>query len=777
MKKHISLLVFLFFTIFSFSQETDNSDWEAHFAYVDFVDIEVSDENVYVAAANSVFAYNIETETNTEYTTVDGLSGEDITAIEYNSLTSTIIIGYENGLLQLVNEVTGNVDTFVDIREQPFPAENLKINNFFIEGNTLYIASGFGVIIFNLDTGFFGNTYLISDSSDIISDVLSVGVIDNNILVSIEGEGTFLGDTNNQNLILFDNWSLIQTDVFSDIQNFSNNLVAHNNTVDLFSFDGTVFSIEYINSLPILNLEINSSNELTITDAENSVVIDNDFEELLNVEHREDLNIDNSVFLDNVFYFSTADTGFNRTANISFDTFSKISPDGPESNRADAIDAFNNDLWITFGDVSSTFTVGSLTRTGISRKEGQNWVGFSFEDVLEVSDITGVVIDKNREDHVYFSSFFGGLLEFNEEDFTLYNSENSNIDKDVSIDIFPNFQPVRIDKVFSSTIDDNGNVWILNSRTTNPIKRFSTNGNGLEVDYSSVVNFEAGDRDISLNLWDIVVSDDGNVFAGSFDRGLIAYNIERSQIISLNEIEQNNIPFVTVRAVELDLNGELWFGTNLGLRRFVNPNSIFINGESSVAESIIFLENGIAQELLIGQLITDIEVDVNNNKWIATSEGGAFYVSADGQETIFNFTEANSPLPSNEVNDIAVDDVTGSVFFATNRGLVEFKTNIVSAEEDLSSIKVFPNPVKPDTQSLNVNIEGLTAGANVKITDVEGNLVFETQNETFGDGGSGTVLWDTRSFNGSKVSSGVYFILITGADGVETGVEKLLIVR
>ena len=108
---------------------------------------------------------------------------------------------------------------------------------------------------------------------------------------------------------------------------------------------------------------------------------------------------------------------------------------------------------------------------------------------------------------------------------------------------------------------------------------------------------------------------------------------------------------------------------------------------------------------------------------------------------------------------------------------MEFNSSIIAAEEDLTSLKILPNPVRPEYENPTVTIQGLTSGANVKITDIEGNFIYETQNETFNNGGSGSVFWDTKSFSGKEVASGVYLILITGADGVETSIQKLSIVR
>src|SRR5690606_28983015 len=112
------------------------------------------------------------------------------------------------------------------------------------------------------------------------------------------------------------------------------------------------------------------------------------------------------------------------------------------------------------------------------------------------------------------------------------------------------------------------------------------------------------------------------------------------------------------------------------------------------------------------------------NKWIATTSSGVFCVSPNGQETLHRFTKDNSPLPSNNVLDIAIDPDSGVVYFATGNGLVAYKGTNTAPRENLESLRAFPNPVRPNFAG-NVTIDGLTSRANVKITDVNGNLVFE----------------------------------------------------
>jgi hypothetical protein len=200
-----------------------------------------------------------------------------------------------------------------------------------------------------------------------------------------------------------------------------------------------------------------------------------------------------------------------------------------------------------------------------------------------------------------------------------------------------------------------------------------------------------------------------------------------------------------------------------------NVNS-FLTEDQLTTKAIIILEDNLAQELMYEQFITDIVVDGANNKWIGTADSGVFLVSPNGQETKYHFTETNSPLPSNVINDIDINNATGEVFIATSKGMVSFKGTATSANEDLNNVFVYPNPVRPEYEGT-VKISGLIDKATVKITDIEGNLVHETTSE------GGTIEWDTTAFGKHKVASGVYMVFISAQDGIETKVKKIMIIR
>jgi len=196
----------------------------------------------------------------------------------------------------------------------------------------------------------------------------------------------------------------------------------------------------------------------------------------------------------------------------------------------------------------------------------------------------------------------------------------------------------------------------------------------------------------------------------------------------------------------------------------------FITEDQSSVNPIIIMDDGLAQELMYRQPVSKIKVDGADRKWLGTLGAGVFLVSSNGQETIHHFTKDNSPLPSNNILDIDINPKTGEVFFATDKGMVSYKGTATAPSGNLSGVYVYPNPVRPEFAGT-VKIAGLTDAANVKITDIEGNLVHEAKSE------GGTIEWDTTAFGKYRVASGVYMIFITAKDGEETKVKKVMIIR
>jgi len=163
-----------------------------------------------------------------------------------------------------------------------------------------------------------------------------------------------------------------------------------------------------------------------------------------------------------------------------------------------------------------------------------------------------------------------------------------------------------------------------------------------------------------------------------------------------------------------------------------------------------------------------------------------YYFSPDGQETLFHFTTENSPLPSNSVLDVEIDDVNGEIYIATDNGLVSFKSDASKPQDNLESAFIYPNPVRPSFNIVDekIKIRDISDNVNIKITDIEGNLVAEAESRTNSrfkgynleiDGG--TALWNGKNLGGNIVASGVYLVMLSDLDSFETKVLKVMVVR
>ena len=325
----------------------------------------------------------------------------------------------------------------------------------------------------------------------------------------------------------------------------------------------------------------------------------------------------------------------------------------------------------------------------------------------------------------------------------------------------------------------------MTARVDRPLKSFDpSTGQWRSFDFTAIIPDGLTDE---FGFSDIVIGNDGTKWIGSLKTGVIGFNENGGNplINHITDDEQGNLPSVVIKSLALDDRNQLWIGTIKGLRVLYNTSNFF-NGNNITAQPIIILEDGIPKELLEQQYISDIKVDGSNNKWIGTIGSGIFYFSPDGQETIFHFTKDNSPLPSNNIIDIAIEDNSGIVYIATDKGLLSFASGGSKPQESLESAYVYPNPVRPSYNMLDkkVKIKDISENCNIKITDIEGNLVAEAQSNTNQryngynleiDGG--TALWNGKNLSNNTVSTGVYLIMISDLDTLETRVLKLMVVR
>ncbi len=766
MKRYWLLLLSLLTLSMGFSQ--NNKLWKGYFSYNEIKDLSQSTSKVFAASENAFFSQDILSGTIKTTNTIDGLSGQTITSFYHSPTLKKSLIGYENGLMIVINEVDGSMLNVVDIINKSIPQNVKKINHFMEYNGIVYVSCDFGIVQYNLATLQFGDTYFIGYNGNLIN-ITQSAVFEGKIYAATRYNGILSAEINNPNLNDYNQWTTIANSGWSGIETFGTNLIGTTTTGSLQKLSGTTFVP--ITQLPQPAIDLRSNGTyLTIT-TKNHVYTYNS-----NLIQTADINSSQipepaleftcaTVINDLVFIGTKANGLFSKSFTAA--TFDNGTPDGPFKNAIFAINASTNNLWAVYGGYNIDYnpfeydSFGTVNTYGISKLKENGWLNIPYSDIQAavgqpVNSLVRITVNPNNENQVYVSSYHSGLLKVeNEVPTLLYDENNSGLDPMTGTDYI---------RTNGTAFDDSGNLWVTNARVAKGLKVFKTNGQwqAFTVDFSAINVFETGR---------LIIDKNGTKWMTTVNDGVLAFN-ERynNRFKTLKETsDTGNLPINDVRAMAIDNRDQLWIGTRKGLRVLSSVDD-FLSDVQMTSDAIIILEENLAQELLYEQSITDIFVDGANNKWIGTADSGVFLVSADGQKTIYHFTSNNSPLPSNNINDIDINGFTGEVFFATTKGMVSFKGISTLANDNLNNVFVYPNPVRPEFTGT-VKVSGLMDKVHVKITDIEGNLV----NESISEGG--TIEWDTTAFGKYKVASGVYMIFVSSDDGAETKVKKVMIIR
>ena len=231
---------------------------------------------------------------------------------------------------------------------------------------------------------------------------------------------------------------------------------------------------------------------------------------------------------------------------------------------------------------------------------------------------------------------------------------------------------------------------------------------------------------------------------------------------------QGGLPSNDVFCIEEDLDEEIWVGTANGPCVFYQSSTVF--GDDVNASQILISQDGNLQYLLETDVIQSIIIDAGNRKWVGTAGSGVYVLAADGLTTDHHFTVDNSPLPSNDIQDIAMDYGSGEVYIGTSVGLLSYRGEATNWDRDMEDVRVMPNPIRGDHTGPIV-IDGLAYQSTVHITDATGNRIAELRS----NGGRAT--WDGLLDNGQPAPYGVYLAFATDRNGKEGAVVKFAVIR
>jgi len=732
--------------------QNSNTRWEDHFSYADISHIWEINGLIFCSAENGLFSYDPNSGEMQKVSKVNDLNDVGVTAFNYNPYNQILFIGYEKGEMDILGPEENH--NFLEIPLNQSYTGSKRVNHIAAYQNTAIISGEFGLASFSLeDFEFMETAYFVQGG--IYFGVKESALLDG-IIYAASDHGIFTHPSDEfiANFVSWEQPAGVPASAFQNIVAFHGNIVASTEG-SVYRFDGNNWTyMGFFSGLKDLSV---NGNVLSITQANTVSNYDDNFSLIETVSFTEELNT--GLRVGTTTYGGSVLKGLLNGIN-------EIHPDGPYNNKSYSVAATGGQLWIAPGGANS-FNTPQQNADGFYHFNGSKWIHHEQSEMLNARDVVDIEVNPTDTTEIYvstwneFSNYNGqtiatGLMRFKNGVFQEnYNSENSSLQNYL--------------RISGSAFDEEGNLWIGQSYVQ-PGGKTLVAKKDVSGNWTSIVVIPGGseaNKDASARK-PVVYNGYAFLPVPRKEQGLKITNMQDVYTVSSSPT-LGNLPSSLIMSAAVDNNGVLWIGTSLGLRVLYNPIEAVQSG-SFEADPIIIEQNGIPEALLTDVQINDIEVDGANRKWVATDGSGAFYFSEDGTETIFYFNAANSPLPSNKVNDIEVDPSDGTVYFATDKGVVSYRSDAVDVGDSFGDVYSYPNPVRPGFNGV-VTIKGLPNDADVRIVDVVGNLIYQTK------AAGGIAQWDTKNMKGKPVASGIYLVLMTNRDASETKQTKIAIVR
>ncbi len=769
------IITVLLISTFQLQAQTELGAWQDHLPYNKCIAVDRNQTTVFSATPYGFFAFDINDRSMTRYNRVNGLSDHFVSTIKVQKSTGTLVIGYENGNIDLWNN--GEVYNIPFIKTTTNITGNKRINQIYITGDTAFLSTGFGIVQLDLTRREIRETYRIAPGNMNIT-VNSVITHGDSIWAGTE-TSVYFARISNPLLTDASSWHKM-TSLPDSIENKPyNNLMWFNNALYV-NYDHPVRERDiYLKrtSSGWQHMTATQNREMrTVMTNGKSVVIahdgflakyDTSFAQLelyytyLTDEYPDPL----AAIIDDDDFVKWIADGRQGMVRLQEQFFAEaFTPTGPFSAGSFGIDVQDGVTWVVPGmGWSSQFVLPSFSRLEEGTWSHQSFFNNDILDTLGIYDLVSVATNPNDPTEAFIGSLSDdGMFRVKDMQITdLYTPANSTLQERLDL-------PGAV-YVSGMVFDTDGNLWIGNPFAQYPLSVRTPSGAwysfnlGGEVAGKLVTHIAIDQQN---NKW-MLVNNVGVVIFN--DNGTLNNPNDDTYRVLTTQAGNGGLPGSSLKSILIDLDGEIWLGTETGVVVFFSPAGI-LEGNAVDAQQILLEQDGNIQVLLETETVTAMAVDGANRKWLGTQSGGVFLMSADGTKQIESFNTDNSPLFSNNIQDIAWDEKTGVVYFATQNGLLAYKSDATKADAYFTNVYAYPNPVKPDFTG-NIGIKGLARDSYVKITDVAGNLVYETRSV------GGLATWDGKKFTGEKVSTGVYLILATDAEGKEGIATKILVVN
>ncbi len=715
--------------------------WRAHISFQSIHSVALTNTHVYGAAENGVMVFSMDDNSLTGYSKLDGLSSTGITYLNVDPLTKKVLIAYEDGNLDILE---GNIITNFDrLKNSETIAGSKRINHISFRTSYAYLSTDYGVVVFDMtqqevketwrDLGNIGGTLKIFQST----------FLNDSIFLATEN-GVLAGKLND-NLLDFNKWSRFNAGALNgNIQSVATSngkVYAAVNASGIYHFTGVDWMQEtYLQNISFQSLKASASNLFIAT-----------ADELWKLSASSSLTKIESELIAAPF-MATEDgngklwVGDGESGLVSDRTgsFASYLPNGPANTETLRI-KFNEGILYGVGGGYDNSFVASEKRGNYDLLDHGLWATQS-STMLDLTDI-----DFSTNGEFSFTSSFGYGIESrsNQNIVQRYDESNSPL-----INLNPPGNFVNITAIESSS---NG-LWVANYGANKPLHLLKSDDTWESFSFSAIASRYPTELavDVYNQVWMLANPDQGG--------GIIIFNREENKSTYLTEVAgSGGLPSKNVHSIAMDRDGYVWVGTDVGVAYFIDPTDLFTPGTNAIKP---IFEN---RFLLKDDKVTALAIDGGNRKWMGT-ERGAWLFDATGETLIHNFTAENSPLLSNIIRAIEIDDNTGEVFFSTDKGLISYRSDATAGTNKFESVKIFPNPVTPEFTGM-VGISGLANDATVKITDISGKLIWQTK------ANGGTASWNVRDYNGKHAATGMYIVFSATEDGGENAVGKIAVIE
>ncbi len=767
------LLLISFILVITANAQREQGSWQDYLSYTNAVDVVLGENMVFCATDGGLFYVDKEDNSINKHT---GLSDFGIKCIAYSDENDVLVVAYTNSNIDLVygNEVVN----LSDIKRKTISA-NKAINNVSFSGSEAYVACGFGIVVLNLEKQEVKDTYYIGENGT----NLAINDVDfyNGAIYAASDEGILQAPLSGTNLADYNNWTKVTTiphanEKFSHLVLHSGKLIANYTPEEWYSDEMYILNGEswqpYLEGIKYAFDMQSNGGYLSIASRTDVFIVDNNNVVIGQIrkyqfENNEVTSISpksSVVSKDGAIWIADYKDAL---VKLGGEIFESLFPAGPMDNNVFFLTSNNSDVWVTPGGRTDTWGNAWLAPRFQRFRTGE-WTNFSNKEVSELTgfhDIVCLAVDPTDENHFFVGSWGGGVLEFRNDEFVQrYHNLNSPLES--ALPQQPNEPFVRIGGL---DFDSQGNLWITNTAGTNNIHKLSPAGEWESFSMPQVVNKNIGQLEVTQ-------SDDKWILV---PRGNDAYVVDKTgaqkkRLFVTTYFSNGSDPFLTrmsdVYSIAEDKEGAIWIGTSKGVAVYNSPSRIWTTDPFYGTQPGLDLGDGIYHPLLETETVTAIAVDGANRKWLGTKGSGVFLVSETGEKEIMYFSTENSPLLSNNILAITINQKNGEVFFGTDKGLISYQGEATGGDDTYNNVYVYPNPVR-ETYDGPVTIAGLISNSDIKITDISGNLVYKTTSL------GGQAVWDGNNLNGNRVKTGVYLVFCNDENGEETHITKLLFIN